>query len=280
MKIRSALERVGHSDALGGPPAPRRPATLSESRPPRFSSCARERATRRPFASTIEMTQSSGTRWRVSDARGSSRARRARSGRSAAPPCERRAPSPRRARRSSVEPARSPTTGSACRRPRAGSSSARRSPAAPAPAAKRVSTTDLARRDGEHDRRPVRLASSTRRARSRKPARSSRVEGPGGGERLEDRDRAAELGVDGGGDRPRQLQAHALRLRALLLGERVEAGPGHHRERQDGRGGEQEQPSSERDAGHGSFSRSIITRSGPAATRSDGRRSGLASGPG
>ena len=68
---------------------------------------------------------------------------------------------------------------------------------------------------------------------------------PAGKEPAKDRDRAADLHVDRGGERARDLEAGALGLLATLLREREQREPGGRRERQDSRRGEQQQPAAQ-----------------------------------
>ena len=71
------------------------------------------------------------------------------------------------------------------------------------------------------------------------------VEGKGGRERFEDRDGAAQLAVDGRGDRPGELEPDALGLNAVLLSEEVETDAGHEGERHDAGAGEQQKSPAE-----------------------------------
>ena len=72
---------------------------------------------------------------------------------------------------------------------------------------------------------------------------------------LEDRDRAAQLGVDRRGNGPGEFDSYALGLNALLMGQGIEPDARHDREGNDTRSGEQQQPSAKRDilaSSHGS----------------------------
>src|SRR5690242_8460344 len=75
-----------------------------------------------------------------------------------------------------------------------------------------------------------------------------RVEQGRSGERFERGERAAELGVDRGRERTRDLDAGALRLLPLLVHQGEQADAGDERERQKSRRGEVQQPGAERDA--------------------------------
>jgi hypothetical protein len=73
-----------------------------------------------------------------------------------------------------------------------------------------------------------------------------RIERWAGGERFEDRDRAAEFRIDGIGDGARQLEPDPFRLRALLALQRRQTDAGHQRQRQQVRCDQREQPPTKR----------------------------------
>ena len=77
-----------------------------------------------------------------------------------------------------------------------------------------------------------------------------RAERVGERQRLQRRDGQSDLGVDGGRERARQVARRLLGLRALLLDERVQGDPRHHRQRQDRHAGEQEKSAPKRDRPH------------------------------
>ena len=67
---------------------------------------------------------------------------------------------------------------------------------------------------------------------------------------LDRREGAAQLRVDGGGERAGDFHAGALDLRHLLAVEDVQADPRKERERQHAGGGEEEEPIAERNGAH------------------------------
>src|SRR5262249_8964905 len=103
---------------------------------------------------------------------------------------------------------------------------------------------------GEHHRGPIGLRREDTLCAIAEPSKVISIERERGGERLEHRDRAPELGVDTGRQRPSQLEADALGLDPLLLEEKVEPDGRHGGDGDDAGRGEHEEPSAERNRRH------------------------------
>ena len=101
----------------------------------------------------------------------------------------------------------------------------------------------------EHDRAPLRARRENARrevVRDREIALVGRSDPVGQRERLQGRDRQAQLGIDAGRERARKVERRLLGLAPLLVEERDQRHTGHQRERQDRDRDEQQQPMAQR----------------------------------